>query len=138
LQFVFSVLTRRSPIGASGCQGCAAPSAARPGLDAGASGDYIAWSSKDGKQQRPVAGQGSGPRAAPIPEATETRPGHGAPATGFVSAAHSPAVKDQLTYLGAQRQQGGVGGIAHQQPGTRPPPTSGEPARGVMMCDEGE
>ena len=52
------------PIGASGCQGCAAPSAARPGLDAGASGDYRAWPSKDGKPQRPEAGQGSGSRAA--------------------------------------------------------------------------
>ena len=33
------------------------------GLDAGASGDYLAWPSKDGKPQRPDAGQGSGPRA---------------------------------------------------------------------------
>jgi hypothetical protein len=33
-------------IGGSGCQGCAAPSAARPGLDAGASGDYLAWTSQ--------------------------------------------------------------------------------------------
>src|SRR5262247_2759870 len=35
----------------------------RAGLDAGASGDYRAWPFKDGKQQRPAAGQGSGPRA---------------------------------------------------------------------------
>src|SRR5262249_13858167 len=68
LQFVFAVLTPRSPIGASGCQGCTAPSAARPGLDAGASGDYLAWPSQDGKPQRPEAGQGSGSRAAPTRE----------------------------------------------------------------------
>ena len=78
LQFVFAVLTRRSPIEGSGCQGCAAPSGARPGLDAGATGDYIAWPSKDGKRQRPDAGQGSGPRAAPHPRG---RPRH-APAMG--------------------------------------------------------
>ena len=70
LQVVFAVLTRRSPIGASGCQGCAAPSGARPGLDAGASGDYLAWPSKGGKPQRPEAGQGSGSRAAPTREAS--------------------------------------------------------------------
>src|SRR5262249_38360192 len=48
-----------------------------------------------------------------------------------------PTVKDRLTYLGAQRQKGGVGGMAHQQPGTRPPSMSGEHARGVVMSDEG-
>ena len=74
LQFVFAVLTRRSPIGGSGCQGCAAPSAARPGLDAGATGDYIAWPSTDGKRQRPDAGQGSGPRAAPQPRGRRDTP----------------------------------------------------------------
>ena len=35
------------------------------GLDAGASGDYRAWPFKDGKPQRPEAGQGSGSRACP-------------------------------------------------------------------------
>src|SRR2546422_11018034 len=35
--------------------------------------------------------------------------------------------KDHATYLGAQRHRGGVGGVAHQQPGTRPPSTSGTP-----------
>src|SRR5712691_5666629 len=79
LQFVFAVLTRRSPIGGSGCQGCAAPSGARPGLDAGATGDYIAWPSKDGKPQRSAAG-------------------HGEPSTAPVSAAHSPVVKDHSSY----------------------------------------
>ena len=40
------------------------------GLDAGASGDYRAWPFKDGKPQRPAAGQGSGSRAAPTREAS--------------------------------------------------------------------
>ena len=40
------------------------------GLDAGASGDYRAWPSKDGKPQRPAAGQGSGSRALPAPDAS--------------------------------------------------------------------
>ena len=40
------------------------------GLDAGASGDYRAWPCKDGKPQRPEAGQGSGPRAPPTREAS--------------------------------------------------------------------
>src|SRR6266446_8158505 len=37
--------------------------------------------------------------------------------------------KDHATYLGAQRPLGGVGGCAHQQPGTRPPSTSGTSQR---------
>jgi hypothetical protein len=94
LQFVFAVLAPRSPIGASGCQGCVAPSGARPGLDAGASGDYRAWPSKDGKPQRLAAGQGSGPRAAPTREAS--------PAMGSLPQRPDPRhtarpVKDQLT-----------------------------------------
>ena len=40
------------------------------GLDAGASGDYRAWPFKDGKPQRPEAGQGSGSRATPAREAS--------------------------------------------------------------------
>jgi len=36
--------------------------------------DYIAWPSKDGKQQRPGAGQGSGPRAAPQPRGRRDTP----------------------------------------------------------------
>src|SRR5215831_21038251 len=39
-------------------------STVKVGLDAGASGDYRAWPSQDGKPQRPEAGQGSGSRAA--------------------------------------------------------------------------
>ena len=93
LQVLFSVLTPRSPIGASGCQGCAAPSAARPGLDAGATGDYLASPFKDGKPQRPEAGQGSGSRTAPTREAS--------PAMGSLPRrpgprAHSPASKRPL------------------------------------------
>ena len=67
--FVFRPYAAK-PIGASGCQGCAAPSAGRPGLDAGASGDYREWPSQGGKPQRPEAGQGGGLRAAPTPDAS--------------------------------------------------------------------
>jgi hypothetical protein len=50
LQFLFFLLTRRSPRGGSGCQGCAAERSTtgateerkEPGLDAGASAAYIA------------------------------------------------------------------------------------------------
>ena len=50
--------------------------------------------------------------------------------------------KDHATYLGAQRHPGGVGGVAHQQPGTRPPSTSGtsqrrSPAGGVPVTPLG-
>src|SRR5215467_13049603 len=45
-------------------------------------------------------------------------------------------MKDRSTYLGAQRLRGGVGGVAHQQPGTRPPSTSGKHVFGVVMSDE--
>src|SRR2546426_11346939 len=50
--------------------------------------------------------------------------------------------KDHATYLGAQRHLGGVGGVAHQQPGTRPPSTSGtsprlSPAGGVPVTPLG-
>ena len=37
--------------------------------------------------------RGAAPEMRPIPEASETCPGHGEPSTGFVSAAHSPASK---------------------------------------------
>jgi len=52
------------------------------------------------------------------------------------AAAHSPPVKDHSTYLGAQRQGGGVGGVAHQQPGTRLPAMSGENALEMAMSAE--
>src|SRR6266566_8980597 len=50
--------------------------------------------------------------------------------------------KDHATSLGAQRPLGGVGGCAHQQPGTRPPSTSGtsqrrSPAGGVPVTPLG-
>src|SRR5712691_9358857 len=50
--------------------------------------------------------------------------------------------QDHATYLGAQRHPGGVGGVAHQQPGTRPPSTSGtsqrrSPAGGVPVTPLG-
>src|SRR5262249_15848721 len=57
------------PIAGRECQGCAARTTGaerkEPGLDAGEPGDYLASPSKDGKLQRPEAGQGSGPRACP-------------------------------------------------------------------------
>ena len=85
-----SVLTRRSPIGGSGCQGGdpgrSHGEARAPGLDAGASGDYLAWPFKDGKPQRPEAGQGSGPRAC----RPRRLPGHGKPSTAAPPAAQSP------------------------------------------------
>ena len=93
LQFVFSVLTRRSPIGGSGCQGCAAPSGARPGLDAGASGDYIAWPSKDRKT---AAARGRPGERLPSCAHPRGLPGHGKPSTASRSAAHSPASKRPL------------------------------------------
>src|SRR5260370_37023503 len=58
------------PIGGSGCQGGdPAQLGSAAGLDAGATGDYIASPSQDGKPQRPDAGPGSGSRAAPTREA---------------------------------------------------------------------
>src|SRR5438132_11245030 len=50
--------------------------------------------------------------------------------------------KDHATSLGAQRPLGGVGGVAHQQSGTRPPSTSGtsqrrSPAGGVPVAPLG-
>ena len=94
------------PIGASGCQGCAAPSAARPGLDAGASEDYRAWPSQDGKPQRPEAGQGSGSRAAPTREASA--------AMGSLPQRPDPRhtarpVQDRSASSGAERPMRGCG-----------------------------
>jgi len=104
LQFVCAVLTRRSPIGGSGCQGCAAPSGARPGLDAGATGDYIAWPSKDGKRQRPDAGQGSGPSAAPQPRGRRDTPRPWGAFRGFrVSRTQPDSARPLVLPTGAQR-----------------------------------
>jgi hypothetical protein len=100
------------PIVVRGCQGCEAERSTtgakrkEPGLDAGAHGDYLAWPSKDGKPQRPDAGQGSGSRAAPTPEASETLPGHEKPSTAPVSAVHSPVSKRPIEQQPASVWQG--------------------------------
>ena len=82
------------PIAVSGCQGCPKGTTGaerkEPGLDAGASGDYRAWPSKDGKPQRLDAGQRSGFRAAPIRE--------GSPAVGSL-----PQHPDRRTQPGSKR-----------------------------------
>jgi hypothetical protein len=99
LQFLFFLLTQRSPRGGSGCQGCAAERSTtgateerkEPGLDAGASEAYIASpSSRKNSSEQPQA-RG----AAPEPARPRRLPGHGKPSTASRSAAHSPAVKDQ-------------------------------------------
>jgi hypothetical protein len=97
LQFVLAVLTLRSQSEGAGVKaGTQRRWGARSaGLDAGASGDYRAWPCKDGKPQRPAAGQGSGPRAAPTREASL--------AMGHLPQRPDPRhtarpVKDQTTY----------------------------------------
>ena len=72
--------------------GCAAPSAARPGLDAGASGD---GSVRRLQGRKTAAARGrSGER---LPSGAHPRgPGHGKPSTVFRSAAHSPASERPL------------------------------------------
>src|SRR5712691_7035928 len=114
LQFVCAVLTRRSPIGGSGCQGCggrddrstteATQERKAPGLDAGATADYIAWPSKDGKPQRPGAGQGSGPRAAPQPRGRRDTPRPWGAFRGFrVSRTQPDSERPLVLPPGAQR-----------------------------------
>ena len=90
------------------------PYAAKP---IGASGDYRAWPSKDGKPQRPEAGQGSGPRAAPTREAS--------PAMGRLPRRPEPRhtarpVKDRSTYPGSAATHEGGGGTLppHGPPAT--------------------
>ena len=73
LQFVFFLLTRRSPRGGSGCQGCAAERSTtgateerkEPGLDAGASAAYLASpSSRKNRSDQPQA-RGAAPERRP-------------------------------------------------------------------------
>jgi hypothetical protein len=99
------------PIAGRGCQGCAERTTGaerkEPGLDAGAHGDYLAWPSKDGKPQRPEAGQGSGSRAAPTREAS--------PAMGSLPRRPDPRhtawpVQDRSTYPGSAATHEGCGG----------------------------
>src|SRR6266702_222346 len=119
--------TPRSRIGTSGCQGCESSSttesAREPGLDAGARGRLYCVPSQEEEQQRPGVGHGIVFGAWPSQE--NLAKGKGRAWEAERSSAEPFRKKDQATYLGAQRHLGGVGGCAHQQPGTRPPLTSG-------------
>ena len=123
--------TPRSLIGPSGCQGCESASttesAREPGLDAGAPGRLYCAPSQEEEQQRPGVGHGSVLGAWPSQENLAQGQGR---AWGAERSSTEPfRKKDQSIYLGAQRPLGGVGGCAHQQPGTRPPSTSGTSQR---------
>ena len=123
--------TPRSLIGTSGCQGCESSSttesAREPGLDAGAPGRLYCGPSQEEEQQRPGVGHGIVLGACPSQENLAKGKGR---ALGAERSSTEPfRKKDQATYLGAQRHTGGVGGVAHQQPGIRPPSTSGTSQR---------
>src|SRR5712692_3645388 len=123
--------TPRSLIGPSGCQGCESSSTTassrEPGLDAGAPGRLYCGPSQEEAQQRPVVGHGIVFGACPSQENLAKGQGR---AWEAERASTEPFRKnDHATYLGAQRHRGGVGGVAHQQPGTRPPSTSGTSQR---------
>src|SRR4029450_13350448 len=94
LQVLFFLLTRRSPRGGSGCQGCAAERSTtgateerkEPGLDAGASAAYIALLSS--RKNRSGEPQARGAASELRPPARPPRPWeayHGVP----IRAAHS-------------------------------------------------
>ncbi len=136
--------TPRSRIGTSGCQGCESSSTTEssrePGLDAGAPGRLYCVPSQEEEQQRPGVGHGIVLGACPSQENLAKGKGR---ALGAERSSTEPfRKKDQATYLGAQRHTGGVGGFAHQQPGIRPPSTSGtsqrrSPAGGVPVTPPG-
>ena len=115
--------TPRSLSGPSGCQGCESSSTTEssrePGLDAGAPGRLYCVALQEEEQQRPVVGHGI------VLEETSSQEnlakGKGRALGAERSSTEPFRKKDQATYLGAQRHLGGVGGCAHQQPGTRPP-----------------
>ena len=112
--FLFFPPFAAEPIGASGCQGCVAPSGARPGLDAGASGDYIAWPSKEEKTPlQPAAASGcQGTHGR-----TERPPASPAGPLAAIAGAlallatrqHTARIKDRSSNHGAQRPARGVG-----------------------------
>jgi hypothetical protein len=123
--------TPRSLSGPSGCQGCASSSTTEssrePGLDAGAPGRLYCAPSQEEEQQRPVVGHGIVFGAWPSQEKPAKGQGR---AWGAERSRTAPfRKKDHAIYLGAQRHTGGVGGCAHQRPGTRPPSTSGTSQR---------
>src|SRR6266568_8317896 len=119
--------TPRSRSGTSGCQGCESSSTTassrEPGLDAGAPGRLYCVALQEEEQQRPGVGHGI------VLEETSSQEnlakGKGRALGAERSSTEPFRKKDQATYLGAQRHTGGWGGVAHQQPGTRPPLTSG-------------
>ena len=90
-----------------------------PGLDAGASGDYLASPSKQEEPQRPEAGQGSGPRAAPTREAS--------PAMGSL-----PRRPDPRAHSPTSDRCPPAGRSAHPPAWTRP--SSGPPDRRKRLC----
>src|SRR3989442_13647593 len=136
--------TLRSLSGTSGCQGCESASttasAREPGLDAGALGRLYCVPSQEEEQQRPGVGHGIVFGACPSQKNLAKGKGR---AFGAERSRTEPfRKKDHATDLGAQRHPGGVGGFAHQQPGTRPPSTSGtsqrrSPAGGVPVTPLG-
>src|SRR5712691_3043240 len=136
--------TLRSRSGTSGCQGgessSTTESAREPGLDAGAPGRLYCVPSQEEEQQRPGVGHGIVLGACPSQENLAKGQGR---AWGAERSSTEPFRKqDHATSLGAQRHPGGVGGVAHQQPGTRPPSTSGtsqrrSPAGGVPVTPLG-
>jgi len=83
--------------------------------------------SQEEEQQRPGVGHGSGLGAWPSQETLVKGKGRAWGAARFRTEPFRK--KDHATYLGAQRLAGGWGGCAHQQPGTRPPSTSGTSQR---------
>jgi hypothetical protein len=121
LQFLFFLLTRRSPRGGSGCQGCAAERSTTgateerkaPGLDAGASAAYLALPSSRKNRSEQTQARGAAPALRP-----PARPPwpweafHGVPI-----AAHSPARKRPLERQPVSVWQG-FGGA--QPPGWTP------------------
>src|SRR4029450_3893221 len=78
LQFVFFLLTRRSPRGGGGCQGCAERTTGateerkEPGLDAGASAAYLASPSSRKNRSGQRQARGAAPERRPPP--TPPRP----------------------------------------------------------------
>jgi len=114
LQFVFFLLTRRSPRGGSGCQGCAERTTGateerkEPGLDAGASAAYRASPSS----RKTAAARGRPGERLPSGAHPRGLPGHGKPSTAFRSAAHSPASARPLDLPWERSDLRGEGGHA--------------------------
>ena len=131
LQFVCAVLTRRSLIEVSGCQGGDPAGGAERALTQERAAITVRGLPRTAHRSGQSQARGAAPERRPTPEAAETRlgpwgAGHRCPA------AHSPAVKDHLTYLGAQRQRGGVGARCHHT--VHLPPPAPRPARACAAC----